>query len=615
MQTDFDALADPTGEATAATLSGRSRAARSGPSCQPGVLSRAVRAALRAGRGTTASVMAGSLALGLAACSNDGGNGSNAAAGAAGAAGSSEGSVNSEGEVAEVQTKASFRIILDPVTGELIIDPDRIIFNAPIDRGAHQGLPDQPSGNAAYRARGAWSQPVSWPEIPIHAALTPDGRLMTYGTDAEGNQGARFNYSVWNPRTGDHMVLPNTTPTDIFCSAQVLLPGTGDLLLAGGDIRGRQVSDGAGGIRVNWGVNDVNRFQYRSNALVRDTPMRHARWYASLLTLPNGQVFTSGGVDDKGKGVANPEIYDPQQASWRTLSGITLYQSYPRTFLAPSGQIVAVVGNGVNVIDPSGSGTMRRAASLPTPTNWMMPAVEYDTGKLLVLRDDGAASLVDINGTTPTVREAAGVGGKRDWSSLTVLADGQVLMTGGGVANSGGANASLGASIWNPASGQWTAAATANKSREYHSLALLLPDGRVLAAGGGAPGPVIQLNGEVYTPPYLYDANGHLAQRPSILIAPPTLTPGPGRYTFMMGSGEPISKVTLVRTGSVTHAFNFDQSFLTVPHLQLANIVSVDIDRLSTELRPGFYMLFAFNARGVPSEAHIMRVEQRAGGA
>ena len=46
--------------------------------------------------------------------------------------------------------------------------------------------------------------------------------------------------------------------------------------------------------------------------------------------------------------------------------------------------------------------------------------------------------------------------------------------------------------------GTWKTLAEAQVPRLYHSVALLLPDGRVLTAGGGAPGPVTNLNGEIY---------------------------------------------------------------------------------------------------------------------
>ena len=75
--------------------------------------------------------------------------------------------------------------------------------------------------------------------------------------------------------------------------------------------------------------------------------------------------------------------------------------------------------------------------------------------------------------------------------NLTVLADGSVLATGG---NSSGAslvdlnNGVYTAEQWNPATGKWKTLAAEQVTRQYHSTALLLPDGRVLSAGGGICG-------------------------------------------------------------------------------------------------------------------------------
>ena len=57
--------------------------------------------------------------------------------------------------------------------------------------------------------------------------------------------------------------------------------------------------------------------------------------------------------------------------------------------------------------------------------------------------------------------------------------------------------------IWDPATGHWTAGASAAVPRLYHSNALLLTDATVLTGGGGAPGPLANLNAEIYYPPYL----------------------------------------------------------------------------------------------------------------
>ena len=105
---------------------------------------------------------------------------------------------------------------------------------------------------------------------------------------------------------------------------------------------------------------------------------------------------------------------------------------------------------------------------------------------------------------------------------------------------------------------RWALGATAARMRLYHSTALLLPDATVLTMGGGAPGPQRNLNAEIYYPPYLFDAAGQRAPRPVIQSAPTGLKP---RATFTIGTtnSATIQRVVLVKSGSVTHSFNFDQ--------------------------------------------------------
>ena len=69
---------------------------------------------------------------------------------------------------------------------------------------------------------GAWSDVYDWPLIAIHAALTPDGRVLSYGTDGTGKQTGYFIYDIWDPSAGldsGHMTLNNMTLTDVFCSS------------------------------------------------------------------------------------------------------------------------------------------------------------------------------------------------------------------------------------------------------------------------------------------------------------------------------------------------------------------------------------------------------------
>src|SRR5260370_30268550 len=75
--------------------------------------------------------------------------------------------------------------------------------------------------------QGAWTPLANWPLIPLHTILTVDGRLLTYGTSASGQQTGLFIYDVWNPKPGRispvHTALPNNTTTDLFCRSQVKL--------------------------------------------------------------------------------------------------------------------------------------------------------------------------------------------------------------------------------------------------------------------------------------------------------------------------------------------------------------------------------------------------------
>jgi hypothetical protein len=69
---------------------------------------------------------------------------------------------------------------------------------------------------------GKFGPPVTWPIIAIHAVLMPDGRILSYGTNQAGKQGAQLVYDIWDPALGTstnaHLVLQHTTLTDIFCS-------------------------------------------------------------------------------------------------------------------------------------------------------------------------------------------------------------------------------------------------------------------------------------------------------------------------------------------------------------------------------------------------------------
>jgi len=196
--------------------------------------------------------------------------------------------------------------------------------------------------------------------------------------------------------------------------------------------------------------------------------------------------------------------------------------------------------------------------------------------------------------------------------NATLLADGTVMVNGGtsitGFTEEAGAV--FAAERWNPATGTWSAMASQQVIRVYHSSAALLPDGRVLSAGSGeGSNATAQLTAEIFSPPYLFDATGALAQRPQIASIPTSVRYGQS-FSIGINKNANIGRVTLVRLSSVTHAFNESQLFLTVPFTVASkgSKLTVTAPANGALAPPGPYMLFLFNAKGVPSVAKILRI-------
>lgn len=141
--------------------------------------------------------------------------------------------------------------------------------------------------------------------------------------------------------------------------------------------------------------------------------------------------------------------------------------------------------------------------------------------------------------------------------------------------------------------------------RLYHSTALLLPDGRVVLAGGGRlPGPpnADQLSAEVYSPPYLFKG-----ARPTITSAPTTIGYG-NSFVVETPEAPSIATVSLVRPGAVTHGFNQDQRFLSLAFEQTIGGLAVQAPENANLAPPGYYMLFVVATDGVPSVASFVRL-------
>jgi hypothetical protein len=150
-------------------------------------------------------------------------------------------------------------------------------------------------------------------------------------------------------------------------------------------------------------------------------------------------------------------------------------------------------------------------------------------------------------------------------------------------------------------------------TRQYHSTALLLPDGRVLSAGGGICGTCDQVgylgkNAEIFSPPYLFQADGTLAPRPTIDGAP-TSTGYGASMDIATGNPASIRKVALVKLGAVTHSNNMEQRYIPLSFTAGATSLTATSPANANVAPPGFYMLFVIDANGVPSVARMVSVQ------
>jgi hypothetical protein len=440
--------------------------------------------------------------------------------------------------------------------------------------------------------------------------MTRDGRILSYGTNAAGQASAYFIYDIWNPSeglSGGHLTLPNGTNTNIFCSAQVLLPQSGNVLFAGGDA-------GVGQDVENTGVDSSAIFEASSKTLVKGADMNRVRWYATTTTLPNGETFIQGG----DQGGDYPEVRS-SAGTFRLLTGAStsgVYWSYPRNWVAPDGRIFGFSNNSMYFIDWKGSGKFTSAGSMIGSFGTKSSEAMYAPGKILrvgggpkTLTASADAVTIDINGSTPKVVRTASLPSGLHWSTATVLADGKVVVTGGSLASNRLTGVNSNALIWNPSTGKWTkgAATKSGKARLYHSTAILLPDASVLVGGGGAPGPQTNTNVEIYYPPYLYTSTGARATRPKMTVVPSVLKVG-RNFSITVDNGANIAKVTLVKTGSVTHSFNMDQRFLPLSFTVSGNTLSVKAPTSNNIATPGFYILFVINKNGVPSVGKVRQM-------
>ncbi len=329
---------------------------------------------------------------------------------------------------------------------------------------------------------------------------------------------------------------------------------------------------------------------------------------------------------------------------WKTLHWAKKLMplTYPFMFLLPTGKLAWAGPNGVwacpscqvsdnktLLLEPDSLATIRGWLS----TTWSnqgywggtaaMHYVGGDSAKIIkcgvhheIIGDDSTSTYVisfDANGNTAGWRRVAAPTGAltaRSDHNLVILPSGSVLASGGRT----GQRAKV--QIWNPATMQWLAElAEEPRVRNYHSTAALLPDGRVLAAGGVHPEDYQW--GTLYEPPHLFKSDGTYATRPVINSAPASL--GWGKvFTICVPDTTAITRACLIRPANTTHAFDQNQRYIPLTFTKVGNPVRllVQTPANANVAPPGYYMLFltgSADGADVPAIGRWVRLGTPAG--
>jgi galactose oxidase len=482
------------------------------------------------------------------------------------------------------------------------------------------------AGDRGVGGRQPRSVPVGFPLVPVAAAQLPNGKILTwsaYAPDAFSGGRGRTVTATYDPATG---VVTQRTVTetghDMFCPGISVLPD-GRIVVTGGNDSAR-----------------TSIYDPATDAWTTGPVMTTARGYQSSTTLSDGRVFTIGGSwsGPVGGSGSTPhkagEVYSPA-TGWTALPGARAeplltadanpngdYRKDNHTWLFGwTGGTVLQAGpsRAMNWYSTSGAGGVTPAGTRADDTDAMNgTAVMYDAGKILTV--GGATSYENVNatanayalsisGTTVTARRVGSMANARAFHNSVVLPDGKVVVFGGQnfpVPFSDN-TAVLSAELWDPASEQFSPLAPAAIPRTYHSVALLMPDARVFTGGGGLCGScgTNHFDGEIFTPPYLLNADGTAAPRPVITTAPATAAHG---AAVTVATDRPVASFAIVRMGTATHTVDTDQRRIALIPATVSGGYRLTIPADAGVALPGYWMLFAMDAAGVPSVAKTIRI-------
>jgi Galactose oxidase-like, Early set domain/PKD domain/Bacterial Ig domain len=475
---------------------------------------------------------------------------------------------------------------------------------------------------------GSWETLSSlMPINPIHVNLLHDGQILVVA-GSENNppehEAGEYYAAVWNTQTGT--ITVQTLLWDLFCNGMLDL-GDGRPIIVGG----------SSAVAPPYGDYRASIFDPATEKFNEVESMAHGRWYATLTNLGDGTFMAFSGLEETGgtapdddgggRAVVNKTVeFYTVGSGWSTpYTAPWIPPLYPRLHLLPNGKVFCSGEQRVSTLFTPSTQTWtlnyattvytrnrRGGSSVLLP---LSPATGY-APKVMIMGGDtpnatASSEIIDLSAATPAWRSVAPMSLPRTRMNAVILPTGKILALGGSAVDEDGTTASLAADLFDPATETWTSAGVATYARLYHSCALLIPDGTVEVVGSNPVKGTYEHHIELYSPAYLFavDQNGNVipAVRPTITSAPAKVGYG-STFTIQTPDYANISSAVLVRDGSSTHAFDFEQRLIELSFTVADGALTATAPPTGFIAPPGYYMLFILNQSGVPSVAQFIQL-------
>ncbi len=282
------------------------------------------------------------------------------------------------------------------------------------------------------------------------------------------------------------------------------------------------LSDGrvlvVGGARTDEGASSAEQFDPVTGNWSLAGQLLTARWGGHTATrLADGRVLVVGGFNgderDEQSRLASAEIFDPSTGNWSETGRMTRRITRHTTTLLLDGRVLVVGGYGestvrestewtAEVYDPL-KGVWTRVQDLPLGGHHNSHAATLlADGRVLIYGGHGVVVVYNPATNTWAIVRRSPVERSRSSTHRSVrLLDGKVLIVGGyAPVDLTSAQPIDSADLYDPSTGDWTLTNSMRTRRMNHS-ATLLPDGRVLIAGGsGKAGCHALASVEIYEP-------------------------------------------------------------------------------------------------------------------